>query len=120
MEEWKQHIIGAIAIIIIGLVLLLWATNMEIPAPYKTFLGIPYGVNPEYYYMVNQMLMFLLFSILLVGLGFGMLGSTYSIYKFEKKSATIEPKAQGKFFCRFCAKENKPDAMYCEGCGKKL
>jgi len=44
------------------------------------------------------------------------------VAKLEVESApsVTKPKAEGKFFCRYCGKENKPDALYCEACGKKF
>jgi predicted amidophosphoribosyltransferase len=24
-----------------------------------------------------------------------------------------------RYFCRYCGRENKPDGLYCEKCGKK-
>ena len=38
----------------------------------------------------------------------------------ERAQVVTEPKAERKFFCRYCGKENKPDALYCEARGKKL
>lgn len=46
MKQW--HLIGVFGIIIIGLFMILSANAIDIPAPYKTFLGIPYATNPDY------------------------------------------------------------------------
>lgn len=88
MNEWKQHVIGAIVTIIVGVGLLLWANSIEIPASYKTFLGIPYGVNPEYFFVLDQLVTLLVLGLFLLGAGAGMLSNTYTIYKLEKKLAS--------------------------------
>ena len=44
----------------------------------------------------------------------------YMAYNTMQPKTVVEPKIKGKFFCRYCGKENKPDAIYCEGCGKNL
>jgi uncharacterized membrane protein YvbJ len=33
---------------------------------------------------------------------------------------TAEEKAVTMFYCRYCGKENKSDAVFCEKCGKQL
>ena len=57
--------------------------------------------------------------LIIAGIVFVIVGSLELNYAMKPK-LVAEPKVEGKFFCRYCGKENKPDAVYCEGCGKKL
>jgi hypothetical protein len=45
---WQVNLIHGAIITIIGFAMILSANAIEIPAPYKTFLGIPYATNPDY------------------------------------------------------------------------
>ena len=40
--------------------------------------------------------------------------------KLESTPQIVETTVKEKFFCRYCGKENKPDATFCESCGKQL
>jgi hypothetical protein len=93
MKEWQTNLIGAIVIIIIGIGLLFGATGINIPSAYRTFLGIPYDVNPAYGFAFYEMLVLLMLGFLIMGMGLGILANTYPIYRLERKlaSQTIPP-----------------------------
>jgi hypothetical protein len=66
----------------------------------------------------NSMWIIIVFGILLsVG---GELSMYYGGAYGAKPKEMVQAKVEGRFFCRYCGKENKTDATYCEGCGKKL
>lgn len=92
MKNWQQHLIAGFVILIIGFGFLLYAMSINIPSVYKTFLGIPYQVNPEYFVAFLQFIALYSFGLLFIGAGIGYLGSTYSVYKLEKKlESTVIP-----------------------------
>lgn len=91
MKEWQTNLVGAFIIIIIGLGLLLGATSISIPSAYKTFLGIPYAVNPEFAFSFYQMMVLLMSGFLTMGMGLGLMANTYSIYRLEKKISQTPP-----------------------------
>lgn len=70
MKEWLQNLIGSIVVIFIGTCLIL----------------VPYAINLEYDFTFYQVMLFLVFGVFLLGVGFGLLIDTYTIYKLEKKS----------------------------------
>lgn len=91
MKEWQTHLIGAFVIVIIGLGFLLGALTIQIPSAYKTFLGIPYSVNPEFVFWFNWMIVGLMLGFLYIGMGLGLMANTYSIYRLEKKIPQTPP-----------------------------
>jgi hypothetical protein len=122
MKEWQTHLIGAFVIAIIGLGFLLGALIIQIPSAYKTFLGIPYSVNPEFVFWFNWMIVGLMLGFLYIGMGLGLMANTYSIYRLEKKIPQTPPPpfSNTPSFCRYCGTQNIPDAVFCSKCGKKL
>lgn len=67
--------------------------------------------------------------------GFGLLAINKIVFKARKVQLEIDsaeaikrlerkveerPNLERRFFCRYCGSENKPDAIYCERCAKKL
>jgi hypothetical protein len=92
MKEWQTNLIGAIVIIIIGIGLILGATTISIPSAYKTFLGIPYAVNPEFALAFYQMMVLFMMGFLIMGVGLGVIANTYSIYRLERKLVSQQPK----------------------------
>lgn len=128
MKEWEQNLIGASVLLIVGLIALLYAISIPIPSAYRTFLGIPYQVNPEYVAAFGMFLTMYSFGLFGLGLGLGGLIVTYSVYKIEKKvgPTTISQTSSGmkKKFCRYCGTEIKKDASLpfgrCQKCGTPL
>ena len=57
--------------------------------------------------------------LIIVGIVFVIMG-IFELNYAMKTEVVAKPKVEGKFFCRYCGKDNKLDATYCEGCGKKL
>jgi len=118
MKEWQGNIIGAIVITIIGIGLILWANMIELPTRYRTFLGIPYAVNPEFVIVSYQVVTLLFFGVLLLGFGLGILANTYSIYRLEKKLG--RPPQPMTRFCPQCGSAVTEGARFCYKCGKQL
>jgi len=90
MKEWQGNVIGATVIIIMGIGMILSSTIIEVPARYRTFLGIPYDINPEFLFAFQQVMMLLLLGLFVLGMGVGILINSYSIYKLEKKLESKE------------------------------
>jgi len=67
--------------------------------------------------LLNTLWIMILFGVIMSFLG---CVEVYMAHNAVKPEALVKPKVEGKFFCRYCGRENKPDAGYCEGCGKKL
>lgn len=88
MKEWQTHLIVSSIAIIIGVVTVLLGITTHVPSAYKTFLGIPYSVNPEYASAFLQMIALSLVGVFFIGIGFGTLAYTYSIYQLEKRLAS--------------------------------
>jgi len=68
MKEWQQNLVGSIVVAFIGIFLIL----------------APYSFNLGYDFTLYQVMLFLVFGIFLLGVGFGLLIDTYTIYKLEK------------------------------------
>lgn len=120
MKEWHQNLIGSIAVNIVGLCMILWAYTIEIPEAYRTFLGIPYAVNPEYRVAFLQVLALFFFGIFALGVSLGILGNTYTIYRLEKK-LTSEKAEYARKKCPQCGMEySGKDYEHCPKCGTKL
>jgi hypothetical protein len=82
------------ALIIIGLIVLVLSFSVDVPSAYKTFLGIPYAVNPEFVYSFNYKMATLMFGLFTLGMGLGVLIITGSLRELEKKleqKATTQP-----------------------------
>lgn len=119
MKEWQTNLIGSVIVILFGFVLYGISQSIEIPSAYKTFLGIPYDVNPQYYTAFTQSLGLLLVSLLTIGFGIGIFLNTNSIYRLERKLDNMRVTASTeKKFCQQCGTENKHDAKFCINCGK--
>jgi|Deesub1362B_J571_1020462.scaffolds.fasta_scaffold02323_1 hypothetical protein len=88
MKEWQINLVGAAIIIAMGAGMMFWASSIEVPARYRTFLGIPYDINPDFVFAFQQMLMLLISGCIILGMGAGILLNTYTIYKLEKKLAS--------------------------------
>jgi len=100
--------LGAGFLVASGLANLVWIERMSpyVPLDYETDIKLRASVE--------LIIGFILFVLGLISLIYTMKTEVVA------KPTVAEPKVEGKFFCRFCGKENKPDAAYCEGCGKKL
>ena len=85
MKQWEQNTIAAIILIVMGIGLILGANMIEVPARYRTFLGIPYDVNPDFFFAFEQVMTLLLLGLVGLGIGVGLLANTPTIYKLEKK-----------------------------------
>jgi hypothetical protein len=91
MKQWQTNLIAGFVIVMIGLGFILGALIIQIPSAYKTFLGIPYAVNPESVFWFNWMIVGLMLGFLYIGLGLGLMASTHSIYGLEKKTPQTSP-----------------------------
>jgi len=91
MKKWEEYLVAGVIVSIIGVTSLVWASNMYFPSSYRTFLGIPYQVNPEYVDALQQYLALILFGWSFLCLGLGILGCTAEIYNLEKKLTPPPP-----------------------------
>jgi hypothetical protein len=91
MKKWEETCVAGVFSVILWVILLIWGASMYLPSAYKTFLGIPYAVNPEFVDAFNLKLTLLMGGFLFLGLGLGFLGSAYTIYTFEKKTEGPHP-----------------------------
>ena len=130
MKKWEAHLVMGVFSLIIGVILMVWAFQAVEPIIVKVYvhtniLGETIYDNVEVS-LDNFFLIPLLIGMILVGVGLGDTAVVYELYKLEKQiekqkpQVVAKPEVEGKFFCRYCGKENKPEAAYCEGCGKKL
>jgi len=120
MKQWHQNLIGSIVVDIIGWCIILWASTIEIPDAYRTFFGIPTSVNPEYRVAFLQMLALFFLGMFVGGVGLGILGNTYTIYRLEKK-LTSEKAGHASKKCPQCGmKYSGKDYQHCPKCGTKL
>jgi hypothetical protein len=83
MKQWHVTFIGAVIMLVAGIIMLVYANSLEIPT---TFLGYN-----DYYLVSNQYVMAFLAGTLFIGFGGGLLVSSLLIYVLEKR---IEPKTQ--------------------------
>jgi len=71
--------------------------------------------------VLNATWIMFLFGVIMIVIGCVEVYKAYNaIEHITKPRPEAIHKVERKFFCRYCGKENKPDAVYCEGCGKKL
>ena len=70
---------------IIGLILMVHANSIEIPSPYKTFLGIPYATNPEFASSFEKKLAISMIGVFSFGMSAGSLISVFLV-RLDKKS----------------------------------
>lgn len=104
--------LGTFALLLGGLVLGsgigvkygIWAFSPFIPLNAQNIV-----IEIDNYAWISIILALIVIGIGLFSLNYGMRTEVVTLTKVE-----------GKFFCRYCGKENKPDAVYCEGCGKKF
>lgn len=109
--------------------LILGSLSINIPSEYKTFLGIPYDVNPQYANSVYEIIVLLAMGLIFLFIGIGVfLTSLYRASHNQpidsSQSANVffakPPVSTEKKFCRYCGTENKVDAVFCEKCGKRI
>ena len=86
MKKWEESCVAGFFSVMLGVVLFAWGVSTHIPSVYKTFLGIPYSVNPEFADAFAWMMTLMMMGVLFLGLGLGFLGSVYTIYTLEKKA----------------------------------
>ena len=94
MKGWQGCLVIGVGVAIIGLISLLFSFSVDVPSAYKTFLGIPYAVNPEFVYSFNYKIVTLMFGLFMIGIGLGVLILTGPFYRLEKKleqKATAQP-----------------------------
>ena len=124
MKEWIQNLIGVLFLLILGFVVLMYAMSINIPSAYKTFLGIPYQVNPEYVASFGQLMLFYSIGIFAIGMSIGGFATTYSVYKVERKLEQLPisppPISMERKYCQYCGTENSRDTFYCKKCGNKF
>ena len=130
MKKWEIHLVVGIFGVIIGAILIVWAFQAVEPIivnvyTHENIFGDEIFDNVEV--SLDEFFLYpLIFGLVVVGMGLTEMGVVYEFYKLEKQieekklEVTAKPKVEEKLFCRYCGKENKPDAVYCEGCGKKL
>ena len=92
MKEWQTHLIISSIALMIGVITALLGITTHVPSAYQTFLGIPYAVNPEYASAFLQMIALDLVGVFFIGLGFGTMTYTISIYQLEKRLASQTPR----------------------------
>jgi len=83
--------IGALVLIITGIVLIGVSMTIHIPSAYKTFLGIPYAVDPAFATSFYEIIVLSGMGVFFIGFGSGMLGCTAYIYRLEKKISQTPP-----------------------------
>jgi hypothetical protein len=108
MRYSRQVLVIAFVLIVLGIGLIVGAS---IQVPYKTFLGIPYDVNPTFEFLF-------MWGILFLGFGLGIFGANDYVLRLEKKLSQIPSSPQTS--CRYCGAENAPDSVFCSKRGKKL
>lgn len=121
MKESTQNLIASLVTLIIGIAALLYGNSINIPSAYRTFLGIPYQVNPQYVSSLSTALIFYALGIFIIGVSVGGFSAINSIYRVERQLKSIPPPSintQGKL-CPYCRTENEIDAVYCKICGNK-
>jgi len=91
MKKWEESCVAGIFSVILGVILFAWGVSTHIPSAYKTFLGIPYSVNPEFASAFAWMLLLMMMGVLFFGLGLGFLGCVYTTYTLEKKAERLPP-----------------------------
>jgi xanthine/uracil permease len=91
MMKWEGYLVVGIIVLIIGAMLIAWASNMYFPTAYRTFLGIPYHVSPEYLDAFRQYMGLLMFGFMFSGFGLAVICCTATIYQLEKKLMRVQP-----------------------------
>ena len=91
MMKWEGYLVVGIIVLIIGVMSIAWASNMYFPAAYRTFLGIPYQVSPEYLAAFRQYMALLMFGFMFLGFGLAVIGCSVSIYQLEKRLMRVQP-----------------------------
>ena len=91
MMKWEEFLVVGIITLILGVTLIAWASNMYFPATYRTFLGIPYQVSPEYLEAFRQYMGLLIFGFMFSGFGLATVGCTVTIHQLEKKLMRVQP-----------------------------
>lgn len=91
MKDSHQILIVAATCFIIGLFMILGAFTIHIPSAYKTFLGIPYDVNPAFESSLIEMQTLIGLGIFLLGFGAGVLGTIGYILRLEKRIPQTPP-----------------------------
>ena len=129
MKKWEQFLVSGAFGIIIGVVLL-WTFQAIEPIEVtvythenifgeKIFDSVETDIDA--FFVIPLVL-----GMILIGCGIGEIAAVWELRKLEKRIEGLEPKVatkpkeEGKLFCRYCGKENKSDAVYCERCGKKV
>ena len=121
----KQYLRAGIGFLFGALVLLVIWQLIQVPSEYKTFLFIPYAVNPEYvmvvmirFFLAIMTIIFGIFGLLLLIFGFATHVSTQSENKSaESPKPSLPPTT---IFCPYCGTESKADSAFCPKCGRKI
>lgn len=120
MVNYTSIAVGSGILLIVGLALIVVSNSVVIPAPYRTFLGIPYETNPEY-----AMSLVLKGGLMIVGILFIAFAGLYAVGQLAFGQSHPHPlplsrTSSSNVFCIYCGSENSLEADYCQKCGKKL
>jgi len=131
MKDYKQVLVIGLILTIIGVVFLVYGASINIPSPYTgSFLGIPFGVNPEYAESFQLKLALILFGTVFLGMGSGMLAIDLVVYRLEcperyAKFVGLTTKSRVSLdttslkYCVHCGQKLETEAVHCSKCGKK-
>lgn len=113
----KEYLYMGVGLLFGSLVFFVIQQLIFVPSEYRTFLGIPYAVNPEWVTAFYLRLLFQLLSVLFLGIG--LLTLTLGVAKQMSKPSQSR-RLESMKFCPFCGAKNMEKADYCVSCGKRL
>jgi ABC-type phosphate transport system permease subunit len=121
----KEYFVYGIGFLFGALILLVIWQLIQVPSEYKTFLFIPYAVNPDYVTIV-----LIRFILAIMTVVFGIFGFLFLILGFathvsgQPESASMDKLKHSlpttTIFCPYCGAENKAENSFCIKCGRKL
>lgn len=120
MVNYTNIAVGSGILLIVGVALIVVSNSVVIPAPYRTFLGIPYETNPEY-----ALSLMLKGGLMVVGIVFLVSAGLYAVGQLAFGQSQPHPSplsrtSSSNVYCIYCGAENSLEADYCQKCGKKL
>jgi ABC-type phosphate transport system permease subunit len=121
----KEYFVYGVGFLVGALILLVIWQLIQVPPQYKTFLFIPYAVNPDYvmvvtirFFLAIMTVVFGIFGLLLLILGFATHVSA------QPENPRMEPPKPSlpttTIFCPYCGAENKSENSFCIKCGRKI
>jgi dipeptide/tripeptide permease len=83
-ERHKNAIIASAILFILGFILLVYSTSIQLPNQYQTFLGIPYATNGGYDLAVLAKISSMIMGVALIGCGG--IAAIYLLYENSNSS----------------------------------